>query len=459
MRLLPLAAAGVTLAVVAGAASISVVGASRQSAFASRASSLQHVWDADVAAGVPDASIAPLRHTLQSSNYQAAWWSPTWWTNTGSALLDDLQQRTDAAWNAAIAGARAGAQTSLDNWAQLVQQLGPFIPSAAASDAATWPSALQTATTPSAIKRLAGLWSTEVGIARHDAQTAQINAQINAELAGAGGVSGLLAQAKSVVVTTQQDNLDAGQLPALISALQDELRGGADPTQTADQMVTEVKSVQALIALNNDVSAGLRPLLLLVDQAGAEGTPNGHSFVSQYSTVASSLHDATNTAQLNAVQSQMSSMQSSVNQELSTNQCGHNVGSGKVITVNLTLQEAVFYQDGCEVQATPVTTGRALLRTPTGTFHVFTRASPFQFISPWPKTSPFYYYPSWVSWVMEFASGGYFLHDAPWEPNWQYGPGSEDSSGASHGCIHIPTPVMKWAYTWTPNGTPVLISY
>src|SRR6202043_2788335 len=116
---------------------------------------------------------------------------------------------------------------------------------------------------------------TEVGIARHDAQAAQIDAQINAELAGAGGVSGLLAQAKSVVVTTQQDNLDAGQLPALISALQDELRGGADPTQTVDQMVTEVKSVQALIALNNDVSAGLLLLLCVEDQAGAVVTPNG----------------------------------------------------------------------------------------------------------------------------------------------------------------------------------------
>ena len=436
-----------------------MVGASRQSAFASRASTLQHVWDTDVAAGMPEASVAPLRQTLQSSKYQAAWWSPTWWTNTGSALLDDLQQRTDAAWNAAIAGARASAQTSLDNWTQLMQQLGPFIPSAATSDAATWPSALQTAATPSAIKRLAGLWSTAVGIARHDAQTAQINAQINAELAGAGGVSGLLAQAKSVVVTTQQDNLDPGQLPALISALQDELRGGADPTQTVDQMVTEVKAVQALIALNNDVSAGLHPLLLSVDQAGAEGTPNGRSFVAQYSTVSSSLHDATTAAQLNAVQLQMSSLQSTVNQELTTNQCGHNVGSGKAVTVNLTLQEAVFYQDGCEVQATPVTTGRAQLRTPTGTFHIFTRASPFQFISPWPKSSPFYYYPSWVSWVLGFASGGYFLHDAPWEPNWQYGPGSENSSGASHGCIHIPTPVMKWFYQWAPNGTAVLISY
>ncbi|HEX4578700.1 MAG TPA: L,D-transpeptidase, partial [Candidatus Dormibacteraeota bacterium] len=84
---------------------------------------------------------------------------------------------------------------------------------------------------------------------------------------------------------------------------------------------------------------------------------------------------------------------------------------------------------------------------------------PFQFISPWPKSSPFYYYPSWVSWVMEFAGGWYFIHDAPWESSGAYGPGSEDNpSAASHGCVHVPTPVMAWAYPWTPNGTPVVIT-
>jgi lipoprotein-anchoring transpeptidase ErfK/SrfK len=163
-------------------------------------------------------------------------------------------------------------------------------------------------------------------------------------------------------------------------------------------------------------------------------------------------------AQLQAVQGQITQVQSAVSSSLAADTCGHNVGAGKVITVNLTLQEIVFYQDGCVVQAAPVTTGRALLRTPTGTFHIFYKQSPFQFISPWPKSSPFYYYPSWTNWVMEFDTGGYFIHDAPWEPNWQFGPGSEDSSGASHGCIHVPSATMKWAYSWTPMGTPVIIS-
>jgi lipoprotein-anchoring transpeptidase ErfK/SrfK len=60
---------------------------------------------------------------------------------------------------------------------------------------------------------------------------------------------------------------------------------------------------------------------------------------------------------------------------------------------------------------------------------------------------------------MEFDTGGYFIHDAYWESTSQYGPGSEDGPAASHHCIHIPTPVMRWAYQWTPMGTSVDITY
>ena len=60
---------------------------------------------------------------------------------------------------------------------------------------------------------------------------------------------------------------------------------------------------------------------------------------------------------------------------------------------------------------------------------------------------------------MEFAGGGYFIHDAPWESTGSYGPGGENNQpAASHGCVHTPTPVMQWAYSWTPVGTPVVIS-
>ncbi len=79
-------------------------------------------------------------------------------------------------------------------------------------------------------------------------------------------------------------------------------------------------------------------------------------------------------------------------------------------------------------------------------------------ISSWPYGSPFWYPPTWVSQVMEFDQGGYFLHDASWEPVSDFGPGGEDNeAAASHGCIHVPTPTMQWLYAWTPVGTPVTV--
>jgi len=60
---------------------------------------------------------------------------------------------------------------------------------------------------------------------------------------------------------------------------------------------------------------------------------------------------------------------------------------------------------------------------------------------------------------MEFLAGGYYIHNAPWEPADAFGPGSEDNlTDASHGCVHTPLATLAWAYSWTPLGTPVVIS-
>ena len=160
-----------------------------------------------------------------------------------------------------------------------------------------------------------------------------------------------------------------------------------------------------------------------------------------------------------AVAAQTTTLQTQTTATLAADVCGHtSVGAGKVITISLTQQEGVFYQDGCVVQATPVTTGRPALPTPPGNDHVFYKTSPFVMVSMWPPSSPFWYPNSPVNWVMEFLADGYFLHDAPWESPSQFGAGSENSGAASHGCIHVPTPVMRWLYGWTPVGTPVIVS-
>jgi lipoprotein-anchoring transpeptidase ErfK/SrfK len=464
MRIVPIAAgAGVALALSAAGGSLTAVASARHAQFAAQASALQQEWTSDVAKGVPASNIAPLRAKLQSSaEARSAWWSPHWWGATGTPLLSDLRKQTTTVWTAAMTAGRTQAQSVVTLYAQLAQQLGSFIPANVRAAAATWPDQISAAKTPAQLRQLSQTWLSQVATTRTQAQAAQLAAQLNDQASGYGGVDGLLTDARNAVSIAGDDNLDTGQVPALITAVEHDFQNNvvlsSDASSVVQQLVTADSALRSLISLNDNVNGLVRPLQLSLDQAAAEGTPNSGPLTSQFQTAQNAFHDARTSAALTAVQGQLNALQNSVNTELAANVCGHNVGSGKVITLNLALQEGVFYQDGCVVKATPITTGRPELRTPTGTFSIFYKQSPFQFISPWPPSSPYYYYPSWTNWVMEFASGGYFIHDAPWEPNWQYGPGSENSSGASHGCVHIPSDVMQWLYGWTPDGTAVIIT-
>ncbi len=132
---------------------------------------------------------------------------------------------------------------------------------------------------------------------------------------------------------------------------------------------------------------------------------------------------------------------------------------GRHIVVSLSKQELYAYNGHKLVMHTLVTTGNPALPTPTGHFTIFAKFHPFQFISPWPPGSPYYYAPSWTNYAMEFQNQGYFIHDAPWRS--VYGPGSNGPGqpgtnyGGSHGCVNVPFKPAKWLYYWAPMGTSV----
>jgi len=134
----------------------------------------------------------------------------------------------------------------------------------------------------------------------------------------------------------------------------------------------------------------------------------------------------------------------------------YNAGAGKLILISLSRQVLTSYQDGTPVLTTYVATGRPQLPTPPGVYHIFAKYSPYKMISPWPYGSPFWYPPSWTNWAMEFAGGGYFIHDAPWR-SW-YGPGSNIYNG-THGCVNVPYSPMSFLWGWTPMGTTVVVQY
>src|SRR5438105_2379917 len=126
-----------------------------------------------------------------------------------------------------------------------------------------------------------------------------------------------------------------------------------------------------------------------------------------------------------------------------------------LIVIHLATQELDAYTDGCPWLRTPVTTGRPALPTDRGTFRIFAKYPAFHMVSQWPKTSPFYYPPTWVYNAMAFVGDGTFIHNANWEPASAYGPGSQYGPYASHGCVHVLDGPLQQLYSWAPIGTTV----
>lgn len=136
----------------------------------------------------------------------------------------------------------------------------------------------------------------------------------------------------------------------------------------------------------------------------------------------------------------------------------------KTIIVSISQEELYAYDNGQLFILTPVATGRPELPTPTGTYHIYTMYSPYTFISPWPVGSPYYYATATANYAMQWAQGGYFLHDAPWRGyfgrganNWHQDPLMGENPG-THGCINVPTAVMVQIYNWATIGTTIQIN-
>ncbi len=136
----------------------------------------------------------------------------------------------------------------------------------------------------------------------------------------------------------------------------------------------------------------------------------------------------------------------------------------KRIVISLSRQELWAYDGDEVVLSTLVTTGGPELPTPTGTFQILAKYSPFTFHSPWPKGSPYWYPDSPTTYAMLFDEGGYFIHDAPWRTH--FGPGSNTTAGTpggnetgTHGCVNVPLGVQARLFAWTDLGTPVVVQW
>lgn len=122
---------------------------------------------------------------------------------------------------------------------------------------------------------------------------------------------------------------------------------------------------------------------------------------------------------------------------------------GKAFVVDLSTQSARMCRGGQQLRATWVTTGATAVGngTPTGTWHVQARV---RNTTLHPATGGAYRVRYWLP----FA-GPYGAHDAPWQ-TLPYGSSAYRTRG-SHGCVHVPGPMMAWLFGWAAVGTTVTI--
>jgi len=418
--------------------------------------SISQLLSHDQSLGLPATQAALLRARLDQVNTRQ-WWSPSFLFSNQSATLAALRASTLRDWNQALAASRQQAKILLTSYSDFVGHNSAWLSDPSPSQVSAWDAELARAQTPGAVEALMSQLQLHLTQVKSEVKAAQAKAAASVTLANAPG--GLLQEAAQLDDIAQSDNLAELQVPQDAAALQQALTANQSGAAQTAALTQQLGLLRAEIGLNDSLVQQSLAVMDLVDQAGAEQTPNSAAYLAQYQSSQQALKAAQTAQQLAQVQTTLNSLQQSSQAGLDADQCGHTTISGKSIYISLSLQEMVFYDNGCAVKATPVTTGRPLLRTPTGTFHIFDKQSPYVFISPWPPGSPFWYPTSPVNWVMEFDQGGYYIHDAPWEPTSEYGPGSENIlPAASHGCVQTPGAVMAWAYTWTPMGTPVVIA-
>lgn len=139
------------------------------------------------------------------------------------------------------------------------------------------------------------------------------------------------------------------------------------------------------------------------------------------------------------------------------------VGSGRSIVVSLADQFLWAFDGEDAVLSVACTTGGAGLETPAGDFTVKRHVRNYQFNSPWPKGSFYYYDSVEASYALLFYERSYFLHDAPWRR--VFGPASRGGTGklgkdhtGSHGCVNLPYPAARFLYGWAQDGMPVRVA-
>ncbi|MBO0701340.1 MAG: L,D-transpeptidase [Candidatus Dormibacteraeota bacterium] len=449
------------------------LGFGNQYRFNQSAARLHATWQQERAAGVSKAELAPLQNQLTTMEQQSA--GPLPYPYYSMALFKDpltkLQARSAVVYRQALAKTKGEAQADLT---ALQADYGPT-----PFDLTAHQKQLSAATTPGDYLKLAKAWTVE---------GAQVTASRDALSKQSGGLTGGLPT--DVVNGKSQMEKQAQQLtqaklwtdpePATDTAVQTYLKQSyANMLQQHATITSQVSSTNQTLTARIQLSSKAQTLegsIPSMIQQWGQNTNDQQQFQQDQQAVSAATNDKQLSAAAGSLQSLFDSLtaakqkaqaaaaaaaaQAAANSSVGTTTCLPNKSSAPAqeIIISETNQTMVAYKNGCPWLSSYVTTGRPGLRTDVGTFHIFAKYPTYKMVSPWPKSSPYWYPTDVVPMAMEFVNDGTFLHGAPWEPDADMGPGSEnDLAIASHGCVHIPSTVLPELYNWAQIGATVIV--
>ncbi|MCX6792894.1 MAG: L,D-transpeptidase family protein [Candidatus Falkowbacteria bacterium] len=120
----------------------------------------------------------------------------------------------------------------------------------------------------------------------------------------------------------------------------------------------------------------------------------------------------------------------------------------KNILVNLKKQELYQQLNGITIRTHTVSTGKATMPTPKGTFTIANKS-----VRAWSKT-----YGLWMPYWMGIRGTRAGIHELPEWPNGYKEGANHLGRPVSHGCIRLDVTAAKIVYDWTDVGTKVVIN-
>jgi lipoprotein-anchoring transpeptidase ErfK/SrfK len=446
------------LAVLVAAGFVAQVGAANTAVFYVRSLQLEQAWRSAEAQGVPSAALAPSRASLRALDRRWAGTLP-YATVSGAALgdpFDDLESQARQEAGRARTSARSRAQAAL---VQLRDVAGP-------NDRVYYDGlvALGAAREPIDYARLAVRWQ-----ARAE-RTRMLRDRLAASSGGlTGGLPSDVVQGvdrlQSLAAAAARAGISSD--PAWQTSAEAQLYLSQPYPGLLDQHGIVMARLKAAIStLDQRVNArqvaeaAMARIPQLLPQALRYGI--GDEYSAQAEQIQKSYSQAHGDADLvqgaAAADSLFKDLDAAGQGRLPLKGIGCIDGApSKLIEIHLATQQLVAYENGCPYLRTPVTTGRPALRTGRGTFHIFLKARSWHMVSQWPQGSPFYYPPTWVYNAMEFIGDGTFIHNANWQPDSSYGPGSQNGPYSSHGCVHVIDGPLAQLYDWAAIGTTVVV--